>query len=67
MSLSQIHQMKTQNHTLHIMIYQASDEKTVQNQATNANQNIAECNNKVDDDECDMSNADIENQMDAST
>ena len=41
MALSQIHQVKIQNHTLHIMIYQASDEKTVQNQATNANYNIA--------------------------
>ena len=36
---------------------------TVPNQSTNTNHNIAECNNEVDGDECDMSNTDIENQM----
>ena len=39
----------------------------VPKQSTNTNQNIAKCNNEVNDDEFDMSNADIENQTNALT
>ena len=38
---------------------------TVPNQSTNANHNIAKCNNKANHDKCDMLNDDIENQMNA--
>ena len=40
---------------------------TVPNQSINVNHYIAKFKNEVDDDKCDMLNADIENQMDALT
>ena len=72
MALSQKHQVKIQNRILHIMTYQVMrmsqyQQSTVQNQSTNANHNIAKCNNEVNNDECDMLNDNIENQMNAPT
>ena len=40
---------------------------TGQNKSTNANHNIAKCNNEVNDDECDMLNDNFENQMNPPT
>ena len=40
---------------------------TVKNQSTNANNNIAKCNNEENNDKCDVLNDNIEDQMNAPT
>ena len=67
MILSQIHHMRIQNRTLHISNDEDQPVSTVQDQSTNANYNIDKYNNEVDGDECDLSDADTENQMNAPT
>ena len=70
MALSKILHMRLQNRTLHIMTYQVMRTSHYQQYQTNQQMKIVnfdKYHNEVNGDECDMSNADIENQMDAPT
>ena len=67
MTLSQTHHMRIQNRALHVSNDADEPVSTVPNQSTNTNDNIDKYNNEEDGDECDLSDADIKNQMNTRT
>ena len=67
MAISQTHQVKIHNRTLHIMTYQVLRMSHYKQYKTNQQMPITILPNKVNNDKCDMLNDNIENQINPPT